>query len=203
MQMAVGYSAFANGGFRIDPNYITRIVDDRGKVLEEWQPARAGGSAERIIDPRNAFIMTSLMQDVIRYGTATKAKSLGRNDLAGKTGTTNEFIDAWFAGYQRSLVAIAWIGYDTPHTLGKGETGGQAALPMWIGYMAKALKGVPEAKLTPPPGVISVKINPESGLRDSGATGTLAEYFFQEFVPAEQPLISSGGASEEVRNQLF
>ncbi len=206
MQIAVGYSAFANGGFRIEPNYITRIVDDRGKVLEEWQPARAGAGAERIIDPRNAFIMTSLLQDVIRYGTATKAKSLGRSDLAGKTGTTNDFIDAWFAGYQRSLVGIAWIGYDTPRTLGKGETGGQAALPMWIGYMAKALKNVPEAKLSPPPGVISVKINPESGLRDSGPTGTLAEYFFQEFVPAEQPIISSGGAagpSEEVRNQLF
>lgn len=206
MQMAVGYSAFANGGFRIEPHYITRIVDDRGKVMEEWQPARAGAGAERIIDPRNAFIMTSLMQDVIRYGTATKAKSLGRSDLAGKTGTTNDFVDAWFAGYQRSLVAIAWIGYDTPRTLGKGETGGHAALPMWIGYMGTALKGVPEAKLSPPPGVISVKINPESGLRDSGPTGTLAEYFFQEFVPAEQPLIPSGsasGPSEEVRNQLF
>jgi penicillin-binding protein 1A len=207
MQMAVGYSAFANGGFRIEPNYITRIVDDRGKVLEEWQPARAGAGAERIIDPRNAFIMTSLMQDVIRYGTATKAKSLGRSDLAGKTGTTNDFIDAWFAGYQPSLVAVAWIGFDTPRTLGKGETGGQAALPMWIGYMAKALKGVPETKLSPPPGVVSVKINPESGLRDPSATGTLAEYFFQEFVPAEQPLpLTGGGAAaptEEVRNQLF
>jgi penicillin-binding protein 1A len=208
IQLAVGYSAFANGGFRIEPNYITRIVDDRGKVLAEWQPVRAGAGAERIIDPRNAFVMTSLMQDVIRYGTATKAKSLGRSDLAGKTGTTNDFIDAWFAGYQRSLVAVAWIGYDTPRTLGKGETGGQAALPMWIGYMAKSLKGVPEAKLSPPPGVVSVKINPESGLREPGSTGTLAEYFFQEFVPAEQPLPLGGGAgasppSEEVRNQLF
>ncbi len=208
MQMAVGYSAFANGGFRIEPNYITRIVDDRGKVLEEWQPTRAGAGAERIIDPRNAFIMTSLMQDVVRYGTATKAKSLGRSDLAGKTGTTNDFIDAWFAGYQPSLVAVAWIGFDTPRTLGKGETGGQAALPMWIGYMAKGLKGVPEVKLSPPPGVLSVKINPESGLRDSGPTGTLAEYFFQEFLPAEQTIIPAGGGgtsapSEEVRNQLF
>ena len=208
MQMAVGYSAFANGGFRIEPNYITRIVDDRGKVLEEWQPTRAGAGAERIIDPRNAFIMTSLMQDVVRYGTATKAKSLGRSDLAGKTGTTNDFIDAWFAGYQPSLVAVAWIGFDTPRTLGKGETGGQAALPMWIGYMAKGLKGVPEEKLSPPPGVLSVKINPESGLRDSGPTGTLAEYFFQEFLPAEQTIIPAGGGgtsapSEEVRNQLF
>jgi penicillin-binding protein 1A len=208
LQMAVGYSAFANGGFRIEPNYLTRIVDDRGKVLEESQPTRAGAGAERIIDPRNAFIMTSLMQDVIRYGTATKAKSLGRIDLAGKTGTTNDFIDAWFAGYQPSLVAVTWIGFDTPRTLGKGETGGHAALPMWIGYMAKALKGVPEVKLSPPPGVLSVKINPESGLRDSGPTGTLAEYFFQEFMPAEQTIVPAGGASglppsEEVRNQLF
>jgi penicillin-binding protein 1A len=148
------------------------------------------------------------MQDVVRYGTATKAKSLGRSDLAGKTGTTNDFIDAWFAGYQPSLVTVAWIGFDTPRTLGKGETGGQAALPMWIGYMAKALKGVPEVKLSPPPGVLSVKINPESGLRDSGPTGTLPEYFFQEFLPAEQTLMPAGGGgtsapSEEVRNQLF
>ena len=148
------------------------------------------------------------MQDVVRYGTATKAKSLGRSDLAGKTGTTNDFIDAWFAGYQPSLVAVAWIGFDTPRSLGKGETGGQAALPMWIGYMAKALKGVPETKLVPPAGIVSTRINPESGLRDSGATGTLTEYFFQEFLPAEQTLIPATGPggsapAEEVRNQLF
>ena len=185
--MAVGYSASANGGFRIEPNYIARIVDDRGRTLEESQPTRAGSGAERIIDPRNAFLMTSLMQDVIRYGTATKAKSIGRSDLAGKTGTTNDFIDAWFAGYQPSLVAVAWIGFDTPRTLGKGETGGQAALPVWIGYMSTALKGVPEAKLTPPAGIVSARINPESGLRDSGPTGTLTEYFFQEFLPANKP----------------
>jgi len=208
LQMAVGYSAFANGGFRIEPSYITRVVDDRGKVLEEVQSSLAGAGAERILDPRNAFLMTSLMQDVIRFGTATKAKSLGRTDLAGKTGTTNDFIDAWFAGYQPSLVGVAWIGFDTPRTLGKGETGGQAALPMWISYMAKALKGVPEKKLVPPPGIVTARINPETGLRDSGPTGTLTEYFFQEFVPAEQTIVpsdASGGpaAAEEVRNQLF
>jgi len=207
LQMAVGYSAFANGGFRIEPNFIARIVDDRGTILEEFEPRRAGAGAERILDPRNAFLMTNLMHDVIRYGTATKAKSLGRSDLAGKTGTTNDFIDAWFAGYQPSLVAVAWIGFDTPRTLGKGETGGQAALPIWIGYMAKALKGVPESKPTPPAGIVSARINPESGLRDSGPTGKLTEYFFREFVPAEQPLISIDGAGaaapEEVRNQLF
>lgn len=208
LQMAVAYSAFANRGYRIEPNYITRVLDDRGKVLEEYQPTRAGEGADRIIDPRNAFLMTSLMQDVIRYGTATKAKSLGRSDLAGKTGTTNDFIDAWFAGYQTSLVAVAWIGFDTPRTLGKNETGGHAALPMWISYMGRALKGVPEAKLVTPPGVVTAKINPESGLRDSGPTGTLTEYFFQEFVPAEQTLVpsdASGGLppAEEVRNQLF
>ena len=206
LQLAVGYSAFANKGFRIEPNYITRVLDDRGKVLEEYQSNRAGAGAERILDPRNAFVMTSLMQDVIRYGTATKAKSLGRSDLAGKTGTTNDFIDAWFAGFQPSIVAVTWIGFDTPRTLGKGETGGQAALPMWISYMSKALKGVPETKLVVPPGVVAVKINPESGLRDSGPTGTLNEYFFQEFLPAEQTIVPSDPAAasgEEVRNQLF
>jgi penicillin-binding protein 1A len=103
---------------------------------------------------------------------------------------------------------VAWIGFDTPRTLGKGETGGQAALPMWISYMTKALKGVPDSKPVQPPGVVIAKINPESGLRDSGPTGTLAEYFFQEFVPAEQTLIPTDGAGgaapgDDVRNQLF
>ena len=115
------------------------------------KPVLAGEQAKQIIDPRNAFLMTSMMQDVVQRGTATKAKQLGRTDLAGKTGTTNNHVDAWFCGYQADLVAIAWIGFDNPKPLGNNETGGHAALPMWMSYMGKALKGVPVAAYTPPP----------------------------------------------------
>ena len=150
MQMAVGYAAFANGGFRIAPYFIKRIEDVKGRTLEQAKPERAGQGAKQIIDPRNAFLMTSMMQDVIHRGTATKAKQLGRADLAGKTGTTSNYVDAWFCGYQSDLVAIAWIGFDTPRSLGNNETGGHAALPIWINYMGKSLKGVPMGSYSPP-----------------------------------------------------
>ncbi len=152
IQMAVGYAAFANGGFRVSPYFIQRIEDEKGNILEQSKPAVAGENAKQIIDPRNAFLMTSMMQDVIQRGTATKAKQLGRTDLAGKTGTTSNYVDAWFCGYQADLVAIAWIGFDNPKSLGNNETGGHAALPMWMSYMGKALKGVPVAVYTPPSG---------------------------------------------------
>ena len=183
MQMAVGYAAFANGGFRVSPYFIKRIEDERGKILEQSQPTLAAEQAKQIIDPRNAFLMTSMMQDVIQRGTATKAKQLGRTDLAGKTGTTNNHVDAWFCGYQADLVAISWIGFDNPKPLGNNETGGHAALPMWMSYMSKALKGVPVAAYTPPPGITAAKINSETGLRDAG--GTMTEYFLQEQLPPE------------------
>ncbi len=183
MQMAVGYAAFANGGFRVSPYFIKRIEDAKGKILEQSQPARAAEQAKQIIDPRNAFLMTSMMQDVIQRGTATKAKQLGRTDLAGKTGTTNNHVDAWFCGYQADLVAISWIGFDNPKPLGNNETGGHAALPIWMSYMGKVLKGVPMAVYTPPPGITTAKINPETGLRE--ADGTMTEYFLQEQLPPE------------------
>lgn len=184
MQMAVGYAAFANGGFRIVPYFIQRIEDEKGNVLVQSEPAVAGQNAKQIIDPRNAFLMTSMMQDVVQRGTATRAKQLGRNDLAGKTGTTNNHVDAWFCGYQPDLVTISWIGFDNPRPLGDKETGSHAALPMWISYMGKALKDVPVAKITPPPGVVTAKINPETGLRD--AAGTVTEQFLEEQLPPEQ-----------------
>jgi penicillin-binding protein 1A len=183
MQMAVGYAAFANGGFRVSPYFIKRIEDEKGKILEQSQPTLAAEQAKQIIDPRNAFLMTSMMQDVIQRGTATKAKQLGRTDLAGKTGTTNNHVDAWFCGYQADLVAISWIGFDNPKPLGNNETGGHAALPMWMSYMSKALKGVPVAVYTPPSGITAAKINSETGLRDAG--GTMTEYFLQEQLPPE------------------
>src|SRR5690606_33766277 len=124
-----------------------------------------GRGAPRVIDSRNAFIMTSLLQDVARIGTAARARELGRSDLAGKTGTTNNHVDAWFAGYNPDQVAIAWMGYDQPRSLGRSETGGRAALPMWIDYMATALKDVPDEPYQKPEGITSIKIDPLTGTR--------------------------------------
>jgi penicillin-binding protein 1A len=153
MQMATAYSAFANGGYRVNPVLISRIVDSRGKVLNEAPTVPLGEDA-RAIDPRNAFMMSSLLQEVTRSGTAARAQAtLKRTDLYGKTGTTNDSMDAWFAGYQKSVVAVCWIGYDTPRKLGDRETGGGLALPVWIDYMATALKGVPVSEIAPTEGV--------------------------------------------------
>jgi penicillin-binding protein 1A len=207
LQMASAYAVFANGGYRVSPYLIARITDAKGTVLSEAKPARAGGEAERAIDPRNAFVMTTMLRDVVAYGTATRAQSLGRKDIAGKTGTTNENVDAWFAGYTASLVGVAWIGFDQPRTLGNHETGALAALPIWITYMHKALKGVPEKPLEPPEGVVSLRINPESGLRDDN--GAISEWFYNETLPRrEEALVAptpqpGGRTSQEVRNQLF
>lgn len=184
MQMAVGYAAFANGGFLISPYLIQRIEDVNGNIVEQPKPPLAGEDAKQIIDPRNAFLMTSMMRDVVQRGTATKAKQLGRTDLFGKTGTTNNYVDAWFCGYQPDLVAIAWIGFDSPKSLGDNETGGRAALPIWMSYMDKALKGVPIASYSPPSGIATARINPETGLRGTGAT--LEEYFLEEQLPPEE-----------------
>ena len=142
--MMRGYAVFANGGYRIEPYLVQEIRDDAGNVLARVDPPVAGETAERAIDERNAYLMDSIMKDVVRRGTATKAMVLKRGDLAGKTGTTNDYLDAWFCGYQPTLVTVAWIGFDKPRNLGSGGTGGHAALPMWINYMRKALDGVPE-----------------------------------------------------------
>lgn len=203
MQMLGAYSVFANGGYKIAPYFIDRVEDDKGKVLLTNQPLVAGESAERVIDPRNAFIMSSLMRDVVRAGTATRAMRLKRNDLAGKTGTTNEFVDAWFGGFQPTLVAIAWMGFDQPKTLGRNETGGSAALPIWIDYMATALKNVPEEGFNPPPGVIVMPVNPETGLRAGDGSG-ISEYFYQEFpAPSSDGAVGGDRLPDDARNQLF
>ena len=182
-QMARAYAVFANGGYLVQPYFIQKIVDDRGNPLALAKPKRAGDESLRVIDPRNAFIMDHMMQDVTRFGTAARAARLGRTDLAGKTGTTNEFVDAWFAGYQPSLVAIAWMGFDQPKTLGKNQTGGVVALPMWLGYMERMLKQVPAMPREPPPGVISV---PVMGVQGEGQLAP--EYFYREAVPPPEVL---------------
>ncbi|WP_341907404.1 penicillin-binding protein 1A [Polaromonas sp. YR568] len=155
MQMATAYSVFANGGYRVNPYLITRITDQRGKVVLETKPPVLDDSA-RVIDARNAFIMDSLLQEVARSGTAARAQStLKRPDLFGKTGTTNDSIDTWFVGFQPTLTAAVWMGYDTPKKLGDRETGGGLSLPIWINFMEYALKGVPVAEYPAPEGVVN------------------------------------------------
>ncbi|MEA3125952.1 MAG: penicillin-binding protein, partial [Caballeronia sp.] len=156
LQMATGYSVFANGGYRVNPYLIADITDPRGAVVSHPQPLIAGDTAPLAITPRNAYVMNSLLQSVAQRGTGARTNQLKRTDLAGKTGTTNDSHDAWFAGYQHSLVAIAWIGYDAPRSLGDKETGGGLALPVWMDYMSRALRDVPEFKSTMPPDVVSL-----------------------------------------------
>jgi penicillin-binding protein 1A len=156
LQMATGYAAIANGGFRVTPYFIDRVIDDNGELLSRAEPARASGEAPAILDPRHVYILNSMLQEVIRSGTGRKALSLGRTDLAGKTGTTNDAQDAWFAGYHPQIAAVAWVGFDQPRSLGERETGGGLALPIWISFMAESLKKVPVAQMPVPPGIIRV-----------------------------------------------
>jgi penicillin-binding protein 1A len=180
-QMVSAYAIFANGGYRIQPFIVREIEDEKKQVLGAAQPTIAGSDAQRAIDPRNAYLMDSMLRDVTIYGTAARASAiLKRRDLAGKTGTTNEHVDAWFCGYQQTVVACSWIGFDQPKNLGNGETGGSAALPTWIGYMAKVLKGVPESFLPQPEGLAALDA-PGHG------RGPAKELFYKENLPTEIP----------------
>jgi len=154
MQMATGYSVFANGGYHLPPMLIQRVTDQKGKLLLEAKvPVR--GESSRVLPARNAFVMSTLLQEVARSGTAAKAQAtLKRPDLYGKTGTTNDSMDVWFAGYHPTMTAVVWIGYDTPRKLGDRETGGGLSLPVWIELMQHTLRGVPVEPLEPPPGVV-------------------------------------------------
>ena len=208
LQMAVGYSVFANGGYRIAPYLIEKITDSKGNTLSQAKPVVAGANAELAIDPRNAFIMNTLLHDVTVYGTAARVHTeLKRNDLAGKTGTTNDMVDAWFCGYNASLVGVAWIGFDQPRTLGNNETGSAAALPIWISYMSRVLKNVPEKAREAPEGVVQVRINPDTGLRDDSSN--VSDWFLNEYTPRRSedslaPISLPGApATPDVRNQLF
>ena len=178
-QMARAYAVFANGGGRNEPYILTKNGKDRGETLGTAEPNRADNDCQRVIDIRNTFVMDSMMHDVVRYGTAARAMSLGRDDLAGKTGSTNDFIDAWFCGFQPTLVGIAWVGYDRPRSLGRNETGGRVALPIWTAYMRQALKDTPQMTLRMPPGIVQMPIN------DGGppVLGGRAEYFYEEYAP--------------------
>jgi penicillin-binding protein 1A len=172
------YAVFANGGYRIEPYVVKQILDAQNKVLAETKPALAGDENLRIIDARNAWLMDSMLKDVVRRGTATRAAQvLKRGDMAGKTGTTNDYVDAWFCGYQPTTVGVAWIGFDQPKRLGNGETGGSAALPIWIGYMSTALKDVPEMHREPPSGLMRAEG------RDPASGAHISDYLYSESLP--------------------
>ncbi len=196
LQMAAAYAVFANGGYKVSPYMISKITDANGKTLSEVKPERAGDEANRVIDPRNAFMMDSMLKGVVTSGTAVKAMALKRTDLAGKTGTTNDSFDAWFAGYQPNIVGVAWIGFDQPKNLGNRETGGGLALPIWINYMQKALKDVPMVERTVPEGIVTVN----------------GEYYYAESPPGlgvrnldagEASSPSNAPTKDEVKNELF
>jgi len=255
LEIARAYAVFANGGFLVDPHFISQIVGPDGAVLFKAQPvvacpecpeariAEAGGAtpppagadaaapppeapaptladgtpagvpgqdnaspppapgsslAPRVMDPRLVYLMRDMLRDVVTTGTGAKARELGRNDLAGKTGTTNDEADAWFNGFSSHMVAISWVGHDQPTPLGRGEVGGRAALPMWMDFMAVALKGQKEHWPERPPGLVSVRINPENGnLAAAGDASAVFELVQAEHVPPPDTDVPADGAPEE------
>ncbi|MGB6008226.1 penicillin-binding protein 1A [Castellaniella sp.] len=169
LQLAGGYAVFSNGGYRVPPYLIDHVTDSSGKVIMRARPTIAGDTLARVIDPRTAYVMDDMLRGVATVGTGARAhRELKRNDIGGKTGTTNDSQDAWFAGFTPKLVAVAWMGFDQPKSMGQGETGGGAALPIWAGYMRTALAGQPEI----PPGPMP-----------SGLTRTDGDFYFSEFPP--------------------
>jgi len=193
-QMVTGYSVFANGGFRINPFVVREIRDGGNHVLALSAGTEAGNEETRVIDPRNAFMMDAMLRDVTIYGTAAKASAvLKRQDLAGKTGTTNEYLDAWFCGYQMTVSGCAWIGFDQPRKLGDKETGGAAALPIWIGYMSRALKDVPTLLPQAPEGLIASGEGRERSYiyAENAAKEKPPEEEAQEAVPLPKPDLSA------------
>ncbi|MFQ5469029.1 MAG: penicillin-binding protein 1A [Gammaproteobacteria bacterium] len=243
LELATGYAVFANGGYKITPFFIDRIVGPDGEVLMQTEPEtvcdetcladrqqhaetnalaqsetetdlagdiKTPPAAKRVIPAENAYIMTTILRDVIRRGTGRKARKLGRHDLSGKTGTTNDQKDAWFAGFNANLVTVSWVGFDAIKTLGNRETGARAALPMWVSYMGEALKNVPETPLKRPEGLITVRIDPKTGLlADSSQSNAIFETFRINNVPkrhAETERASSSSTTEgqnTILEQLF
>ena len=226
MQLARAYTVLANGGYLVEPYFIQRIHDAVGDVVFQASPVvvcphcpaqldtiGSGGMAElplaqAVLSPQNVWLMTSMMRDVVQRGTARKARVLGRTDLAGKTGTTNDQKDAWFSGFNHALVATTWVGFDKLEPLGRGETGGRAALPVWIEYMQFALQDVAEQKLEPPEGLVTVRIDPATGLlAGSGQQDAIFETFREELVPQESsdslPAGGVPGSGDSTTDQLF
>ncbi len=210
LQMANAYAVLSNGGYQVTPYFIERIEQDGVGTVYEADPLVAcvdcpplqrnsAGDirfAPRVLEARNRYLMYSMLQDVIRRGTATKARELSRKDLAGKTGTTNDQRDAWFNGFNQHLVANVWVGFDDNSKLGRGEVGGRAALPAWISFMRAALASVPDSEPQMPPDLVSVRIDPRTGIRATAATeNAIFEVFRKENVPGSGTTVASGGES--------
>ena len=208
IQMATGYAVFANGGFKVVPFAIDIIRNPSGQVLYQAKPlavckncppeeeGNSKSHAPRVISAENAFLVTSALHDVIQYGTAVKARTLKRNDLAGKTGTTQNQVDAWFVGYSPNMVALTWVGFDYNQSL--HEYGAQAALPMWISFMQDALRNQPDRPLDQPPGIVSVKIDPLTGKRASrNDPVSQFEYFMTPYMPEGDKSTADSAASTD------
>ena len=207
LEIATGWSVLANGGYSVSPYLIEQITDRTGNVVFRANPASAPSAdkastaneseaatvgdaatetkpAERVVDERTTYIMTSMLQDVIRRGTGRRALAMGRNDLAGKTGTTNESKDSWFSGYNADYVTTVWAGFDQPESLGRTEYGGTVALPIWMSFMSVALKDKPEHLQPEPAGILSLRIDPRSGRAAApGASDAYFEVFKNEDTP--------------------
>lgn len=211
LEVARGYAVIANGGFLIEPYVVKKITDALGQIVYEARPVKAcpecppeieagdptAQLARRTIDPKTVYMMTSMLHDVVVRGTGAAVKALGRQDLAGKTGTSNDETDAWFNGFQATLAATAWIGYDQPKPLGKGEVGGRAALPVWMDFMRGALRGVADMSPLPPPGMTVVRINPSNGkLAWEGSERFINETLPIDRLPAEDDGLIPGQESE-------
>ncbi|MBX9705162.1 MAG: hypothetical protein K5Q00_02820, partial [Gammaproteobacteria bacterium] len=213
MQATAGFAIFANGGYKVAPYFIQQVVDNDNKVLFQAAPPQAcdtcTDSADtpnadqnttsqlppRVITPQNAYLITSAMQSVIQIGTGRAAKVLGRHDLAGKTGTSNDLRDNWFAGFNSDIVTVCWVGFDQPQST--HEHGAKSALPMWIDYMRLALAGKPEHTMPEPPGIVSVKIDPKTGLRARpGQQDAIFEIFRKENVPTAIAPIPSANEND-------
>jgi penicillin-binding protein 1A len=233
LALAGAYAAFANGGFRVQPHLIARIDDADGRLVERADPPRAcagcwfrdpdesapptgrdgdEAAAERVLEARVAYQMHSMLRDVIRHGTGRRARSLGRSDIAGKTGTTNDVRDAWFCGYQKALVTVAWMGFDDLSPLGRGETGGESALGMWSRFMKSALKDVPEARLPVPAGMVRISVDPATGASASpDRPGAVAEWIREEltdWLAGPDPVYPDGlgvvdGGDDSIIEQVY
>lgn len=215
LRMGQAYAVFANGGFHVEPYFIERIETEADRTIFRATPqivcANCAESddhqtnfAPRTLSPQVHYMMNSMLQDVVRTGTATRAMELGRNDIAGKTGTTNEYRDAWFNGYVPSLTTIAWVGFDSSKSLGKGETGGKAALPMWMYFMQEALKDLPEQTFPLPSGLTIARMDPGTGmLAPPGSTNAIFEVFPSERAPRyyAAPRVSEPPPSEVIEDE--